>query len=76
MENEENEDEEEELDNSASETEIIEKPNCFSKCLYKIKVGYMIDPENRKLKHFHMIFALSFYADVIMTSLMIGNYDF
>lgn len=36
----------------------------------------MIDPDNKKLRAFHMVVALSFYIDVIVTSLMIGNYDY
>jgi len=78
--NEENEDYDDDLDNWGSETEPPEKPNCLSKCLkkikQKIKEDYMIDPDNKKLRTFHLLLALTFYVDIIMTSLMIGNYDF
>ena len=36
----------------------------------------MIDPDNKRLRTFHLLLALTFYVDVIVTSLMIGNYDF
>lgn len=78
--NEENEDYDDDLDNWGSETEPPEKPNCLSKGLkkikQKIKEDYMIDPDNKKLRTFHLLLALTFYVDIIMTSLMIGNYDF
>ena len=78
--NEENGDYDDDLDNWGSETEPPEKPNCLSKCLkkikQKIKEDYMIDPDNKKLRTFHLLLALTFYVDIIMTSLMIGNYDF
>ena len=67
---------EDELDNWGSDMEMQERPNCLSKCLRKIKADYMIDPDNKKLRAFHLIVALTFYMDVIVTSLMIGNYDY
>ena len=67
---------EDELDKWGSDTEMQERPNCLSKCLRKIKTDYMIDPDNKKLRAFHLIVALTFYVDVIVTSLMIGNYDY
>ena len=36
----------------------------------------MIDPENKKLRYFHIILALSFYVDIFMTSLLFGNYEY
>lgn len=64
------------MGNWSSDNDLQERPNCWSKCLRKIKTDYMIDPDNKKLRAFHMVVALSFYIDVIVTSLMIGNYDY
>ena len=36
----------------------------------------MIEPQNRKLKFFHILLALTMYVDMFMTSLLIGNYRY
>lgn len=38
--------------------------------------NYMIEPQNRKLKIFHLILSVTMYVDICMTSLLIGNYRF
>ena len=35
----------------------------------------MITPENKKLRLFHVILALIFYIDIIITSLLMGVYN-
>ena len=36
----------------------------------------MIEPENKKLRYFHIILALSFYVDIFVTSLLFANYEY
>lgn len=48
-------------------------------CMTRFKekmVMFMIPPDNKKLRVFHIILAIIFYIDIIMTSLMMGNYHY
>lgn len=36
----------------------------------------MIPPDNKKLRIFHIMIAFVFYFDVIITSIMMGNYEY
>lgn len=36
----------------------------------------MIDPKNPKLKKFHLLVSLTLYMDFLMTSFIVGNYNF
>ena len=42
----------------------------------KFRERYMIDPSNTKLKKFHLLVSFSYYFDFILTSFLVGNYEF
>jgi len=44
--------------------------------IIKIWRKYLIDPNNSKLKKFHLLCSLALFVDFFLTSFIVGNYKF
>lgn len=68
--------ESDEFDDHGEEEPIEpEKPNCLQRLNERIS-RYLIDPYSRKMKLFQTVVAVTFYFDILITCLLIGNYNF
>jgi hypothetical protein len=50
--------------------------SCCMRCNEKLR-KMMVNPyQSKKVKYFHTLLALTLYVDIIMTSLLMGNWKF
>ena len=64
-------------DNMLQEDEVEEEEiqTPASRCKDRMS-KLMISPDNKRLKNIHLVVSFTYFLDLIVTSLMLGNYRF